>query len=527
MLALGIRYLTGYAVATDVTSRTRAEWPPHPGRVFMAMAAAHFESGASPAERAALEWLERAEQPRLAASDASHRRVVKQFVPVNDRAGPAKMALQCVPALTRRKAERTFPCARPDNDHVYLIWPETNPDDRHREALAKLCRKVTRIGHSSSLVQMWVEKTPPPWNLEPDEEGRDQFRSISEGTLAYLEHQFNGDAIDRFQSLAVEIETSKGSAKRQAREHFEAEFGEQYKKSLLPPQPLRPVISTWQAYRRVTDGVRPAEAVSGAFARDLIVLTIQEGPVIGLESIWQLTTRLHKTVLDTCESTPEWVSGHRDDGRPSTRPHLALLPLAFVSAPHADGHLMGFALAVPRDVRRRERGHALSGLLQDARGLPRDIELRAGRLGRWVLTPELRHSPPRTLDAATWTRDSETWATITPIVLDRHPRAERAKDREAWSREVADIIADSCEMQGLPRPIAVDVDRTSWHRGVPRAVQGKSAGFPLMPVKDGQPRRQQTHAWIRFAEPVAGPLSLGAGRYRGYGFCRPWKRGRA
>ena len=35
-----IEYLTGYAVATDPANREQAEWPPHPARVFMALAAA-------------------------------------------------------------------------------------------------------------------------------------------------------------------------------------------------------------------------------------------------------------------------------------------------------------------------------------------------------------------------------------------------------------------------------------------------------------------------------------------------------
>ncbi len=43
-LTLGWEYLTGYAVATDPSSRERAEWPPHPARVFMALAAAWFET---------------------------------------------------------------------------------------------------------------------------------------------------------------------------------------------------------------------------------------------------------------------------------------------------------------------------------------------------------------------------------------------------------------------------------------------------------------------------------------------------
>ena len=54
MTALGIRYLMGCAVSSDMT-RQRWEFPPHPGRVFMAMAAAHFETGEDARERRALE----------------------------------------------------------------------------------------------------------------------------------------------------------------------------------------------------------------------------------------------------------------------------------------------------------------------------------------------------------------------------------------------------------------------------------------------------------------------------------------
>jgi CRISPR-associated protein Csb2 len=53
MITLALRYLTKYAVATNLV-RQRAEWPPHFGRVFMALSAAYFESGAVPVERSAL-----------------------------------------------------------------------------------------------------------------------------------------------------------------------------------------------------------------------------------------------------------------------------------------------------------------------------------------------------------------------------------------------------------------------------------------------------------------------------------------
>ena len=44
---------------------------------------------------------------------------------------------------------------------------------------------------------------------------------------------------------------------------------------------------------------------------------------------------------------PEIVSGHTPDRRPTRKPHLAVVPLAFAGRPHADGRVFGFALVSP------------------------------------------------------------------------------------------------------------------------------------------------------------------------------------
>ena len=46
MFGLAIRYLNGWSMAAaDGAKKERPEWPPHPDRVFMALAAAWFETG--------------------------------------------------------------------------------------------------------------------------------------------------------------------------------------------------------------------------------------------------------------------------------------------------------------------------------------------------------------------------------------------------------------------------------------------------------------------------------------------------
>lgn len=64
-LTIGWEYLTGRCVATDPANRQRVEWPPHPGRVFLALAATWFETGEDPAQGEALRWLETLSDPVL------------------------------------------------------------------------------------------------------------------------------------------------------------------------------------------------------------------------------------------------------------------------------------------------------------------------------------------------------------------------------------------------------------------------------------------------------------------------------
>lgn len=529
MLSLGIHYLTGYATATSIGSRDEAEWPPHPGRVFMALVAALFETKPLPddhvassswqEEHAALEWLEALDAPSLKVSEHFDKRaVVTSYVPVNDKL-----------SFPANKQPRTFPKVRPHDPNVFLVWPEAEPSNSLKNALQRLCSKVTRIGHSSSLVQMWrvpdgLEPVPDLYPVATPLRGAKSLhlRITTAGCLRELQQQFKGEAIDRFFDLSVSIASAKGTkAKKEAEAAFFAEFGVKWARSLQPPTRLRPMLTITRPYVRS----RSATTVIGHsyFDSDLLILTKQDGQNLGLESTALLTDALRGALLKSCGAgAPEWLTGHRSDGAPSERPHVALLPLAFAGFNHGDGHLLGLAIAFPRDVPARERGRVLRPFLYDPSGQPIEIRLTLGKLGVWTMRQEERTVPPLTLRAETWCQTeepSDTWASVTPVVLNRHPKLDPEADRAAWFTEIADIVATSCKLSGLPRPVEIDIDKTSWHEGAPRARPG-AGGFPLLPGKPGAPARQQVHVWLRFAHPVQGPVIIGAGRYRGYGLCK-------
>ncbi len=478
-LVIGIRYLLGRAVATDTADYERPEWPPHPARVFMALVAACHESPSADADEhraevQALRWLEGLKPPEVAASESDPRGVVTHYVPPNDFESKRQQdALQLIPQFRTSRQPRTFPGVRPHEDRVFLIWPDAEASG-HAEALGKLCRRVTRIGHSSSLVQLWLaDDTPGALPRWVPSNGRSQrrLRVCTPGLLDQLEADFAAG--------------------------------------------IRPSIGTWQGYQRADANGRPIRGT--AWQDELLVLAIR--PIesrhrwLTLPATLALTRRFREALISNADRAgllplPEWISGHQADGRPSEQPHLALLPLAFVGHEHADGHLLGLGLAIPAQVPVGERRL----LLKLAR---RTRELKLGHLGRWLLAELTWELPPWNLRSAAWVAGdsgARIWGSVTPVVFDQHPKA---RDRAVAEAQAAAIVAGACERIGLPRPACVEILPVSPHPGAPASRE-----FPRLARKDGT-LRQHRHVRLHFDQPVRGPIAIGAGRYRGYGFCRP------
>lgn len=506
MFSLGIEYLTGYAVATDTASRERAEWPPHPARVFMALVAAHHSDGVDGHERTALEWLEAQHPPAFKISEANARDVVVHYVPVNDK--------PFAPTALNRQP-RTFPKVRPRSPEVFLIWPEAAPSAEQRAALAALCAKVTRIGHSSSLVRMWCvgeDSVPEPDLFPTSGVGEYNLRITAAGTLRYLEEAFNEDDIDSYFDLKSRIVCAKGEAKKELRELFKARFGD----GKLSPNRTYPALALTCAYTRRKPIASTQSAVPSPFDPSLLVLSKLDGPVLGLEATAQLAHALRGTIIKTCApngDAPEWLCGHGLDGKRAESPHLAILPLAFAGHEQADGHILGFALAFPSTVTPRERAKWLRPLLFDSNGATAVITLKLGTLGVWTLAREKRDLVPFALRPDTWCCPATEWASVTPVVLGRHVKTPPT-DPQARFAEIRSSIAESCEIAGFPRPDYIDLDKNAFLLGVPRSKPDKS-GFPLL-----SPDRMQIHVRISFAQPVTGPVLIGAGRFRGYGLLK-------
>ena len=520
MLTLGIRYLTGCVVASDVADRDAVEWPPHPGRVFMALAAAHFQTGEDPTERAVLEWLESLPPPEIFAPEHDARTPVTHFVPVNDRAGPEGTPVPSAPGAVRVRQPRTFARAWLADDTVYLNWPSTDAGER-LAALQGIAGKVTRIGHSISLVQCWFAAESPaqPPNWRPDLDAPEtHLRTSGKGVLTELQRRFNAPAIERYAQLKSESQDSSDKKRQKAaKTALKQEFDD------AEPVRLRPALSLAHGYSRRRD-TEPETAGGTVFDPRLLVLVLEriDGPLRFLDSLatLQVTTRLREALLahlgaDGGGDIPEVLAGHGAAG-PAQRPHLAFLPLPFVGHEHAHGGILGLGIAVPREILpevRQRLLHAVSALRREG--------LVLGRLGKWRLgAPD--GGSPATVRNRGWTSATTgacNWATVTPYVYDRHPKA---KDKAAYLGEIATAVRASwarvrLAVPGSPSPEIAEVVVTavSRHLGAPAAHE-----FPRLKRKDGSQCRH-AHLILTFDRPVVGPLVLGAGRYFGYGLCRP------
>lgn len=509
MTTLAIRYLTGNSVATRVT-RDGAEWPPHPGRVFMAMAAAYFETGGDPEERRALEWLEEQELPEICASEHHERTLVGVYVPVNDEA-----------SLPRRKQERQFPTARPYRDTVYLRW-RTDAPSKVLEALERLCGKVTRVGHSSSLAQMWIEEGEPekdgawiPDELASSLAEERRFRVAERGSLQYLEGEFKIEPRAKYGEMAEALEKAKGKEKTQLKKQVAAIFpkGE--------PELSRPKLARWAGYaKRGLAGNDKEEAFRGFFdAASVIVLGKESGRRLGLESTLQLTGALRNAAMKAAgDHVPEWLSGHAADGTPTKKPHVAFFPLPFVDNEFADGHVLGLAMAIPREAEAdRELRRALGALLFDQEGADRTIHLwkslghgeKKHDVWRWELKRTIGQDARAALWPRQWTRASRVWASVTPVVLHHYPKKNRDND-------VVEIVGEAFMSAGLPRPVKIAAQPVSYFRGSGHAME-----MPVFSEGGESLCRYQTHVLVEFERPVEGPILVGRGRFRGYGLLRP------
>lgn len=470
MLVMEVEYLMGRVIASSADDRRVVEWPPHPARLFSALASALHECKLGAGVRAALQWLEAQPEPAIYANPPQHggaaRAVCDVFVPVND---PKHKTLAILPDKRLRQL-RWFPAFTPTGKTVYFIWRAAELEPYIVEALQLAAEHVTYLGHSMSPVRVFVRCALPlaiQPTLIPDPEGKLLLRTPAPGRLAYLEERH---------------------------------------RQRLDNEGLQPRLGRISAYR-IAAAEPPVEIARSVF-QHVFVLRCEHDRHLPLTGAFHLCGLLRKAVLECCpDPLPEIISGHRPDGAASAQAHLALMPLANIAHAQADGRIMGFALLLPKQATLAERQQLMQGLLA----------LRTLRLGRWgewrlcLLGAEALAGAARALQPSVYSEAHRHWASVTPVVFGHFPKPKPGKD-------VLAVIGRACRDIGLPAPAWAELVPASRFKAVPLAKSFIGEEFDRSAYLRG---KLTAHVVLRFAEPVCGPIILGAGRFLGLGVCKP------
>jgi CRISPR-associated protein Csb2 len=340
-----------------------------------------------------------------------------------------------------------------------------------------------------------------------EEHGVLQTRIPGSGTLNYPEGEYNDGTVEGDTARNVSEMRTGDPKKRAVKKKLYEVYADR------PPRRRRQLSV---CHARPDQQAPAATGAHNVFSPHVLTfqLRLKRGSYQQLHLINTLavTGRWREAILtysnDFSEAVRRILSGHNADGGPADDPHLAFVPLASVGHEHVDGHLLGMGLALPAGLSRDERSDALRAAIAVR-------VLKLGPLGAWAAEPVTASQPPWNLRADAWTaypKGATHWSTVTPVAFDRHPKT---RSKAQYQQELTTMIAGACTRIGLPEPREVIVTQVSTHFGVP-----PSFSFPRLERKDGS-RRQHSHAILVFGEPVCGPMLIGAGRYRGYGVCRP------
>lgn len=472
-LVLEIEHLLGVAFAAVNPASIVPDWPPQPDRVFSALVAAWGARGERADERRALEWLETQPVPGIAASSGFARTPATVFVPPNDPE-TGRVADRSVMPAFRRRQPRRFPAFRPDDPIVQLVWRDVLADGAMIATLNALAADTPSIGHPSSLTRCRFRADEAP------ERTVSPRRRIYQGRLAELERSYHAGR-----------RPNSGNAVRAA-------------PAIVSKPPKSMFSDRWLVLEQVEDrGEMPdlrAAALVGKALRCALMAGYRR---IGEEA-----------------AIPPVVSGHAVDGAPSADLHLAIAPLAFLGSQFADERVFGFALIPPGDGKLLEDESFRNALLVVAPWKEeqerREISLTAHGFNI-VLTPSPRREL-HSLDPAPYVAVAKTWATCTPIVLDRHLKTKGNAEREA---EIGQLLSQACLNIGLPAPARIAAGKHSAVARAPSAYpSGRAPRWTGWRLPNSLASRQLTHAVLQFGQPVRGPVILGAGRFAGLGLCR-------
>lgn len=495
-LCLTIRFLQPYYHGRR--DGEEPEWPPSPLRLYQALVAAaaqhwrdeNFDELVVPV----LRWFEHLPPPNIVATPAEPVATsCRLYVPDNVADKVAKSWSAGREAdIAEYRVEKDVRPMRLSDEAVRYFYPVPDLDDHRFEIIASATRSMTHLG----------------WGLDMIVADASNNRENENAFLECERWYPVSDSTANGVPLRAPIEGTLNDLRRKhqaflARIARDARGNETF--NPVPPLTAFRVVG----YRRPTDPVPNPNAVfelrndDGAFfgyPQDRFVHVAGMVRHVAIEAM----TKSPPAGVERESWVDSYVAGHAPADAAEHR-QFSYLPLPSIRSVHD----------VPTDPSVRRV------MLAAPRGDERFLRHLAVRLDGQQLkpTPETRIANPPLLIRVTrdqvtqrYTRSSNQWASVTPVILPGHDDHKPAKTRR--------LIEKALRQAGIDLPC--EFEWSAFSR-FPKSLTAHKYGRDGKPTGYIRPHHLLTqtavHLTLRFADgvQVPGPLAIGAGRHCGYG----------
>lgn len=468
------------------------EWPPSPLRVFQALTAAFAPVGGSrafdPKAIRILDWLQKTIPEIVAPDGRAADRPYRLYVPNNaaDLVAAAWKRGNSTASIAEHRTEKDVRPTHLSGEAVHYLYPLPPEGCPHEEVLKATARSVTHLGWGVDMVaadaavisQEDADKLPGHrWRVVPAGGGV-SLRVPKAGTLADL-----------------------------MRKHA-AFLGRLSADGFKPVPPLS--CFDVKQYHSPTAGVGKAPERPFVAFQILAPDASKVRSFNPLRGVRDVAAWVRNATAGVCDG---WQFGdmagfvHGHDPSDSNKPLKGELADARFSY-----------LPLPSVERRGDRGEYVGSIrrviVTAPSGFREQLDWVRRRLtGQELMRPDRPDEPVGLLNllpTSDWvlrqyTGAAEAWSTVTPVLLpgydDRYPAKAEG------------LLLDAFRHAGCP-PETMVREELAW-----RPV-GFRAGVDLAgryERPDNLKRFPAYHVRVRFRQPVAGPLAVGAGRYRGFG----------
>lgn len=509
ILCLTVRFLDPVPAFHGRRDGGDSEWPPSPLRIFQALVAAaaakwmdsDFINLAIPA----LHWLEKQPETIIVVPEIQSQRTgFRMYVPNNATdLVTAKWARGDFAAtIAEHRVEKdVLPTRFLTSDTIYFLWkiPESLPVNFNTitQTICSAARSITHLGWGIDMVTANVEIMSqndvdklPGHRWKPVPSGGSPLRIPIEGTLSALKSRHNS---------------------------FLNRLSDQ---GFIPAQPLTTFNVVGYHCATVPNNnysTRPFLAFSilktddsGFKAFDTVRHTRDVAAMV--RSAVANSARQFGWPEDRINS---FIHGHGSakSGQATTDDRLMFLPLPSITPIKVDS-IRRVLVVAPQGCPTKELRNILNGVELTREGKPEPVALL-------TLLPK----SDRTVE--NYTKASQTWSTVTPVLLPGYDdpghirkklksvtdSATQKKLLEKLNNRVLQLLQKAFIQAGFSKDL-VDQIQFDWRH------VGFRSGVDLA-SKFARPENLKKfpafHVFVKFPVNTAGPIAVGAGRYRGFG----------